>query len=55
MPSMMLFTSLEMNDTSAAPARSGLTAATGPDPASRLRPIVVGEQPRVALGGRSDG
>ena len=33
---MMLFTSPEMNETSAAPARSGLTAATGPEPTSRL-------------------
>ena len=49
---MMFLTSPEMNDTSAAPARSGLTAATGPEPGVAAGAIVFGEQPRVALGGR---
>ena len=46
---MMLFTSPEMNETSAAPARSGLTAATGPDADVAAGAIVFGEQLRVAL------
>ena len=49
---MMFFTSPEMNETSAAPARSGTDGGHRAGTGVAAGAIVFGEQPRVALGGR---